>query len=138
MLREHPAAGRWDVKHRAGGQIEVEFVAQTLQLASAGAVRSPTTRKALRRLADAGVLPGAEARALIRADLAWRTVQGMLRITVGGAPRPELPEAAARPLLRAALAAGLSAVDLDGLSADLDDVAREVRESFVRHVGEIG
>jgi glutamate-ammonia-ligase adenylyltransferase len=138
MLREHPAAGRWDVKHRAGGQIEVEFVAQTLQLASAGAVRSSTTRKALRRLAEAGVLPGAEARALIRADLAWRTVQGMLRITVGGAPRPELPEAAVRPLLRAASAAGLSAVDLDGLSADLDDVAREVRESFVRHVGEIG
>ena len=32
MLRELPPDGPWDVKLRPGGQIEVEFIAQVLQL----------------------------------------------------------------------------------------------------------
>ena len=32
MLRDLPPDGPWDVKLRAGGQIEVEFIAQVLQL----------------------------------------------------------------------------------------------------------
>ncbi len=32
MLRDLPPEGPWDVKLRAGGQIEVEFIAQVLQL----------------------------------------------------------------------------------------------------------
>ncbi len=52
MPRDLPPDGPWDVKLRAGGQIEVEFIAQVLQLVHARhasrAVLSPTTRIALR------------------------------------------------------------------------------------------
>ena len=48
-----------------------------------------------------------------------------------------LPEATARPLLRAAAVAGAPAVDLAALRASLDALAADVRAAFVRHVGEI-
>ena len=136
MLRELPPDGPWDVKLRAGGQIEVEFVAQVLQLIhahEAPALCSPTTRIALARLADAGKLPADDAALLIRADHIWRTVQGMLRITVGRGAPEELPDATAQALLRAVG----EAVDLDALRATLDDMARQVRAVFVRHIGEV-
>ena len=102
MLRDLPPDGPWDVKLRAGGQIEVEFIAQVLQLIHARATPelcSPTTRIALSRLAKAGLLPADDAALLIRADHVWRTVQGMLRITVGRGAHKELPEASAQALL---------------------------------------
>ncbi len=136
MLRDLPPDGYWDVKLRAGGQIEVEFMAQVLQLIQARDMPelcSPTTRIALARLSQAGKLPADDAALLIRADHIWRTVQGMLRITVGRGAREELPEASAHALLRAAG----PAVDLDALRATLDDLARQVRTAFVRHIGEI-
>ncbi len=98
MLRELPPDGPWDVKPRPGGQIEVEFIAQVLQLRHAETmpeVLSPTTRVALRALAEAGVLAEDDAALLIRADHSWRTVQGMLRITVGRDAGEALPEASA-------------------------------------------
>ncbi len=140
MLRDLPPDGPWDVKLRAGGQVEVEFIAQVLQLIHARhdpGVCSPTTRIALARLREAGYLPRADAALLIRADRVWRTAQGMLRITIGRTAPAELPEATARPLLRAAAAAGAPAVDLPALRASLDDLAADVRAAFVRHVGEI-
>jgi glutamate-ammonia-ligase adenylyltransferase len=83
------------------------------------------------------VLPPDDAALLIRADRIWRTVQGMLRITLGRAVPAELPEAPARALLRAAGAAGAEAVDLPGLQATLETMAVAVRAAFVRHVGEM-
>lgn len=135
MLRDLPPDGSWDVKLRAGGQIEVEFIAQVLQLLharEAPGLCSPTTREALARLAKAGRLPEDDATLLIRADHVWRTVQGMLRITVGRGAREALPDASAQALLRAV--GGV--VDLDALRATLDDLARQVRSAFVRHIGE--
>jgi glutamate-ammonia-ligase adenylyltransferase len=140
MLREMPAGGPWEVKLRPGGLVEVEFIAQVLQLIHGRrdpGVCSPTTRIALARLREAGHLREEDAALLIRADLVWRTVEGMLRLTIGRAPPAELPEATARPLLRAAAEAGVAAVDLPTLRASLDALASEVRAAFVRHVGEI-
>ncbi len=141
ILRDLPPEGPWDVKLRPGGQIEVEFVGQALQLIHARdypAVRHPTLRMALRRLADAGCLPDADAALLIQADHIWRTVQGMLRIVVGREVGSVLPDASARPLLAAAAAAGLKAIDAAALRATLDALAQAVRAVFVRHIGEIG
>ncbi len=136
MLRELPPEGPWDVKLRAGGQIEVEFIAQVLQLIHAReepGLCSPTTRVALARLAKAGKLPADDAALLIRADHIWRTVQGMLRITVGRGAGEELPDASAQALLRAVG----EAVDLGALRVTLEELARQVRAAFVRHVGEV-
>jgi glutamate-ammonia-ligase adenylyltransferase len=148
LLRELPPAGPWDVKLRPGGQVEVEFVAQALQLVHARThpgVACTTTRIALARLEEIGALPGADAALLIRADRIWRTVQGMLRITYGRAPAERLSEAPAAALTRALTGVGVDAtarggadaVDLPGLQATLDAVASEVRALFIRHVGEI-
>ncbi|MEI7710887.1 MAG: bifunctional [glutamine synthetase] adenylyltransferase/[glutamine synthetase]-adenylyl-L-tyrosine phosphorylase [Rhodospirillales bacterium] len=141
MLRDLPPDGPWDAKLRPGGQIEVEFVGQALQLVHARThptVRHPTLRVALRRLGDAGLLPKADMAVLIHADHAWRTIQGMLRILVGREVGEVLPDASARPLLAAARAANLEATDATGLRAALDELAQQVRAIFVRHIGEIG
>lgn len=141
MARELPPDGPWDVKLRPGGMIDVEFIAQALQLVHARAhpdACSPTTRTALRALGAAGLLPADDVALLVHADRVWRTVQGMLRITVGRAARTALPEATLRPLLRATRAAGVEADDSAGLRASLDALARAVRAAFVRHVGAVG
>jgi glutamate-ammonia-ligase adenylyltransferase len=140
MLRELPPEGPWDVKLRPGGQVEVEFIAQTLQLIHARAepwIASPTTRIAIKRLQQAGALSPADGALLIHADRIWRTIQGMLRITYGRAAVQNLSEAAATALLRALAAAGLDVVDLPALSATLDNLAAKVRTLFIRHVGAI-
>jgi glutamate-ammonia-ligase adenylyltransferase len=143
LLRELPPGGPWDVKLRPGGQIEVEFIAQTLQLVHATShpgVVHRTTRHALAGLRDAGLLPAADAALLIRADLVWRTVQGLLRIGYGHAPAAKLSAAAGAAQLEAVAAAGVdpAPVDLDRLRATLEALARDVRAVFVRQVGEIG
>ena len=136
LLRELPPEGPWDVKLRAGGQIEVEFISQTLQLLHPLAT-SPTTRLALANLARLGAISPDDAALLTRADRVWRTVQGMLRISYGRAPAEKLSEAAATALLRAAAAGGAVAVDLPALHATFDALARQVRTAFVRSIGEI-
>jgi [glutamine synthetase] adenylyltransferase / [glutamine synthetase]-adenylyl-L-tyrosine phosphorylase len=141
MERELPPDGPWDVKLRIGGMVDVEFIAQVLQLVHVrrhAEVCSQTTRIALRRLADAALLAEDDAALLIRADRIWRTVQGMLRITVGRTTTEDLPEVSVRPLLRAVNAAGVQAVDLPALRATLGTLARDVRAAFIRLVGEIG
>jgi [glutamine synthetase] adenylyltransferase / [glutamine synthetase]-adenylyl-L-tyrosine phosphorylase len=140
MLREMPPRGPWEVKLRPGGLVEVEFIAQVLQLIHGQddpALYSPTTRVALDRLREAGHLSADDAALLIHADRVWRTVEGMLRLTVGRAPPAELPEAGARPLLRAATAAGVDAADVPALRASLDGMAAAVRAALVRYIGEI-
>ena len=131
LWRELPPSGQWDVKLRAGGQIEVEFIAQTLQLLS-GRAHGPSTRAAL-----ATLLPEGDAAPLLLADRLWRTVQGMLRILYGRNPQAKLSEAAAEALLDAVRGLGIAAVDLPGLRAILDSTAAEVRAAFIRHVGAI-
>jgi [glutamine synthetase] adenylyltransferase / [glutamine synthetase]-adenylyl-L-tyrosine phosphorylase len=138
MRRDLPPDGVWDVKQRPGGLVDIEFIAQMLQLTWARgnpAVCSPNTCEALERLAGAGKLDAADAALLVRADRVWRTVQGMLRITVGRATQEELPEASVRSLLRAVAALGLAADDVPALRATLDALAAEVSAVFERIIG---
>ena len=128
-----PPSGPWDVKLRAGGQMEVEFIAQVLQLIHGR--RSATLRLAVDRLRVEGVIPSALADLLIRADRGWRTVQGVLRITDGARPPQALSEASSRALLRATASAGVEALDLAALHATLEESAREVRAAFTQHLG---
>ncbi len=132
LLRELPPTGPWDVKLQPGGGIEVEFIAQTLLLAAGIARGGQSTRAALAQLAGLGVLAPVQAVMLIRADRLWRTVQSMLRITVGRRT-DALPNAAIEPLLRAA-GPGL---DLPALRATLDSTAAEVRAAFIDLLGDI-
>ena len=101
MLRDLPASTAWDVKLMPGGQIEVEFIVQTALLLTEAARPATAIRVAIQRLQAAGSLAPEEAQTLREADRLWRTVQGMLRITVGPRPPEAVPPAALEALLRA-------------------------------------
>jgi glutamate-ammonia-ligase adenylyltransferase len=147
LERDMPAAGWWDVKLRRGGLMEVEFIAQVLELFAAAdhpELCDPTTHVALARLAAAGLLPLDDAELLARADRVWRTVQGLLRLTVGRASAETLPSAAFVALRRGVACelygdpSGCQGLDLAGLRATLDALAQQVRTIFIRHVGRPG
>ena len=139
MLRDLPPEGPWDVKAMPGGLVEVEFIAQALQVrhaAATPAVLSPTTRDAVARLGAAGLLPDGEAAALVAADRLWREVIGVIRLTVGRTRDAALPAPAAAALLR--IVEPLldpPPVDLEGLRAQMRNTARTVRAIFERRVG---
>ena len=144
VAAELPARSRWDVKRREGGLMEVEFIAQILQLASRDhGLRHPTTRVALRRLAKGGVMKRADADMLIGADRFWRAVQSMLRILFGTVLPRQLEDATA-PELEALLhgvAASCTpriepAAGLAGLEQHMDHVSGAVRAAFIRLIGE--
>jgi glutamate-ammonia-ligase adenylyltransferase len=140
MLRDLPPDGPWDVKLGRGGLVEVEFIAQALQLVHAR--RHPdalatTTRRALANLADIGALDQAEAAALIAAERLWRTVSGLLRLTVGRWREEPLPDSVGAALLNACrlLEPGGAPVDLPALQAQMAERAKAVRAIFERRLG---
>ncbi len=135
LLRELPPSGPWDVKMRPGGGIEVEFIAQALQLVHGVRPGCQATPAALRRLVDEGRLPAGTAAMLIRADRLWRTVQSMVRITVGRGT-DDLPPAAEEALLRVTgPQLGTPGLTLPQLRAALDAAAQDVRTAFITLVG---
>ena len=141
MARDLRPHGPWDVKLRPGGLVDIEFIAQTLQLLyihNPKFRRSQTTHVALQRLASVGALSKPDAKVLIEAERLWRTVQGMLRMTVGRVEGAALPEASASLLLRAAAEAGVPAVDTDDFLRKAETIARQVRALFERYVGKPG
>jgi glutamate-ammonia-ligase adenylyltransferase len=141
MTRDLRPQGVWDVKLRPGGLIDIEFIAQVLQLVRVqddpGFHTSQTTHVALKRLAAAGMLDRQQADLLIRAERLWRTIQGQLRMTVGRVEAEALPAASAALLLRAAAEAGVTATDTEDLLRQSDTIAQHVRAIFEQHVGEV-
>jgi glutamate-ammonia-ligase adenylyltransferase len=138
MARELRPHGPWDVKPRLGGLIDVEFIAQVLTLIhihDSGFRRSQTTGIGLRRLGEAGILSKSDAQLLIGAERLWRTIQGMLRMTVGQLASENLPDASAAALLHAAAKAGVPAVDTAALLTKANVIAQQVRSAFERYVG---
>ena len=137
LARDLPQRGPWDVKNRPGGLIEVEFVAQALQLIHTGHPRvlHPTTATALARLAAAGLLGTCDATLLIHADRLWRGVIGLLAITVGRTPPAGLPAPVISALARVAGLGQKEPTDEAALSIALDAVAEQVREIFNRLIG---
>ncbi len=112
----------FDVKHRRGGLVDIEFVAQYLQLRDAvrtEGVLHPNTRTALTRLAAAGGLARADAETLVRALALWRNVQGLLKLTV---PEP-FDEAGTSAPVKALIARGAGAIDFDTLKQDMEAAA---------------
>ena len=94
MDAEHHTRSPWRVKHLRGGLVDIEFIAQYLQLKHAhehADVLAPDTRGALANLADAGFLDAAPARDLIAALDLWQAIQGMLQLSLedSGDPIPE-------------------------------------------------
>ena len=85
MLKTHRTDFIWDIKHIRGGLVDVEFIAQYLQLRHAHEhphILARDTDTALNNLAEAGLLDPAIATDLLDALKLWKGLQGMLRLTI--------------------------------------------------------
>ncbi len=138
-LRDHPPEGPWDLKHMAGGLVEVEFVAQALAVAGAagGALDPPrgATRELLAKLAGAGLLGADEAAALAEADRMWRHLTGLLRLTAGRAGAGgALPAGAVAALARAVPPRLRGAGDEAALRAAVASVAGGVQALYAARI----
>ena len=117
-----------------GGLVDLEFVAQYLQLrhaAEAPQVLAGGTAAAFEALAGAGLLDGPEAAFLAGAARMQRTLQALLRLTWNReTPLGDAPEA-----LHGKLAAAVECADFAGLEAKLRATQTEAAATFQRVVG---
>jgi [glutamine synthetase] adenylyltransferase / [glutamine synthetase]-adenylyl-L-tyrosine phosphorylase len=88
MDEEHHTNSIWEVKHLRGGMVDIEFIAQYLQLRHAHAhpeILSANTMQALRAVGASGILEPSIADVLIEALALWQRVQNRIRLTLSGA-----------------------------------------------------
>ena len=98
-IRDHYSAGQlfgpgYDLKRGRGGIREAEFFAQIHQLIHGGrdpSVRAPATRTALARLAEAGWINDADARALTKSYTLLRTIEHRVQM-IDDRQTHQLPE----------------------------------------------
>lgn len=138
LARDLPASGPWDIKRRDGGLMEVEFIAQIMQLvAGTKAARNSCTRRALMLLKSGGFLNAADTQLLLEADAVWRQLQCLLRLLCGPVPpvdlEREMAPAAVKVLLRA-----MGDASLPDLIARTNLLAQSVRQVFEQRVGPVG
>jgi len=137
MAKEHPTLNRWEVKHLRGGLIDIEFVAQALQLFHAHAhpeVLAVNTRDALGRAFAAGLLGRPDHDALVDAWRLWSAVQLVLRQTIAG----RFDERTAPRGLRDVLVRAAGVTDFKTLRDRMDDCAAAAQEVFRRVIGNPG
>jgi glutamate-ammonia-ligase adenylyltransferase len=131
LAAQFSASNRWDLKFAAGGLVDIEFIAQTLQLCAApgGAdVLDPNTIGALRKLGAAGVLSAHDSRSLIEAATLQHALTQALRIALDGTLDPESATQGLKALL--VRAAGLD--DFSALEIRLAEAQAAVREIYER------
>ena len=131
MAREHKPASPWEVKHRRGGLVDIEFIAQYLQLAHAAdhpAILSPNTAQALDNATACGVLERSDRDALIEALRLWSAVQTVLRQTIAGS----FDDATAPKGLKDVLVRTAGLTDFKTLTDRMDDCAAAAFEVYDR------
>jgi glutamate-ammonia-ligase adenylyltransferase len=124
----------WDLKYAAGGMVDIEFIAQYLQLVHAAErpeILSVNTSAVLDNAARLGVLPHPTAEVLRSAARLYHDLTQILRLCVSGKFRPEI---AGEDLLRVMTRAG-DAPDFSALEARLRETQGEVRRMFIAVVG---
>ncbi|HRE44553.1 MAG TPA: bifunctional [glutamine synthetase] adenylyltransferase/[glutamine synthetase]-adenylyl-L-tyrosine phosphorylase [Terricaulis sp.] len=137
MDRERAGKSVWDLKLAPGGFVDIEFIAQALQLTSAAQtpeVLSVNTGVALDRLQQAGALSAAQHQVLTQAWRLWSDLQQMLRVCTGG---NLAPDEAAQPLLDK-IAALAGAADFAAAQARVLQTQAKVRAAFEAIVGPVG
>ena len=130
LEREFPARDLWNVKYLRGGLMDLDFIAQYLQLRHGAAhpeILQGTTAGAFAHLAQAGLLGASLAQRLIEAARLMRQVQAFLRLTVGGA----FDEAAATEGLKGSLARAAGADSFADLKGRLITTAQTAYEAYV-------
>jgi glutamate-ammonia-ligase adenylyltransferase len=134
IAKEKGDANPWDLKYVAGGLVDIEFVAQYLQLVHAAAmpdILDTSTARTLEKAVRLGVLAPEDAAVLRPAVRLFHDLTQVLRLCLPGALDPKSVGAGILALL--ARAADLP--DFPALQAHVEETQRQVRESFVRILG---
>ncbi|MGQ0742570.1 MAG: bifunctional [glutamine synthetase] adenylyltransferase/[glutamine synthetase]-adenylyl-L-tyrosine phosphorylase [Alphaproteobacteria bacterium] len=129
MRRQYPGSDPWDLKHAPGGLVDIEFVAQALQLchAPAGAsVLDQNTVFALEKLRAVGVLSATQAAELVDAALLQRALTQALCIALDG----PLHRESSSPGLRALLARAGGETSFERLEARLLAAQKRAADAF--------
>ena len=136
IASEKGGEGAWDLKQAPGGLVDIEFVAQYLQLvhgASHPGILSPETETVLVNAASAKLLPAREAEILLPALRLQQALTQLLRLCVDGL---FVPEEAPGGLLDLLARAG-ELPDFPTLDRHLHDTQAAVRASFERVIGKL-
>jgi [glutamine synthetase] adenylyltransferase / [glutamine synthetase]-adenylyl-L-tyrosine phosphorylase len=121
----------WDLKYVSGGLVDLEFAAQYLQLVHAAAhprILNSSTIKALDTAARLGLLAPEDADVVRPAARLYHNLTQVLRLCLSG---PFDPKAAGAEL-SGLLARVADVPDFATLDADLADIRKRVRASFLR------
>lgn len=135
IAREKGDSARWDLKYVAGGLIDIEFIAQYLQLVHAHRVPDileTSTARVLDKARALNILAVEDAEVLRPAVQLYHDLTQILRLCL---PDAFDPKKAGAGLLRL-LARAADVPDFATLEATLSDTQRKVRASFVRILGQ--
>jgi len=135
IAQEKGEDDRWDLKYAAGGLIDVEFIAQYMQLVHAAKhpdILDPSTVRCLEKASRLGLLAPEDAEALRPAAQLYQDLSQILRLCLSG---PFDPKQAGAGLLRLLARAG-DVPDFATLDAYVTETQEKVRRSFLRILGQ--
>jgi [glutamine synthetase] adenylyltransferase / [glutamine synthetase]-adenylyl-L-tyrosine phosphorylase len=134
IAKEKGDADPWELKYAAGGLIDIEFIAQYLQLVHAAElpeILDTSTARTLEKAERLGILAPQDAAVLRPAVRLFHDLTQILRLCL---PASFVPQAAS-PGILALLARAADLPDFPTLSAHITDTQRAVRTSFIRILG---
>ena len=137
MVKEQGRAGLWDIKRARGGLVEIEFIAQFLQLIHAAqnpAILDTNTHAALTRLGSAGLIDAAVAHDLKEACLLYHRMTQVLRLCVSGTYDPAKSPAG----LNQMVASAAIVPDIKSAESLLIDTQTRVSGLFDGIIGPVG
>ncbi len=133
MAGQHRGESLWDVKHRRGGLVDIEFIAQYLQLLHGPAhprVFAENTAEALERMGVVQALDKDDAASLIHALGLWWRLQDTLRlIAPGGLNEENIPDST-----KAALARAATQPDFETLKTTMEEACERISVLYRRIV----
>ncbi len=136
IAQEKGDADPWDLKYAAGALVDIEFIVQYLQLVHAAAapdILDTSTEHVLEKAARLNVLAAEDAAVLRPAVRLYHDLTQILRLCLPGKFDPQAAGAGVLGLL--ARAADLP--DFPALEAHVKETQRQVRECFVRILGNV-
>ena len=134
IAREKGDSDVWDLKLAAGGLIDIEFIAQYLQLSFAHAhpaILDVSTRKVVEEAGRAGLITPEQAEVLVDAHRLYTDATQFMRLSTSGPFDPA--KAAAGVKRRIAAANGFP--DFEAFAAALGETRKRVRAAFEAIVG---
>jgi len=130
MLKEQKPDGVWDLKRQRGGQVEIEFIAQWLEL-SDPLMLNPNTAAVIEATGRAELLNAHDTSLLLNALGLYQRLTHVLRLCIDGHFDPKTAPA---PLLKA-LNQAAAQPDISTTEAYIAEVQEQVAGLFTQLIG---